>query len=193
LTCHGSNRTINDIRRIVDSSEHISLGDIIEKKIKTTNEWTLLPNRGTHSALAPATYSGNFISYTKFPELFGKFSKMRKILRQLKEMKQIFNYSFKAIKDEIVPLLLSKIANYLIDLGKEGVSRVISVLHTHKISLMLFKENLFDLQTNDSITQKYEKLNPSIKSLLTKKLNEEFKTSIVAKKNKSKKLNFYFS
>ncbi len=115
---------------------------------------------------------------------------MRKILRQLKEMKQIFNFSFQAIKEEIVPLLLSKITNYLIDLGKEGVEKVFSVLHIHKMSLMLFKENLFDLQYNESITHKYEKLNPSIKSLLTKKLNEEFKTSIVNKKKKGKDYNF---
>jgi hypothetical protein len=175
---------------MVESSEHISLGDVIERKIKRTNEWSLLPNRGVHSCLGPATYSGNFISYTKFPDLFGKFSKMKKILRQLKEFKQIFSYNFQAIKEEIVPLVFSKITNYLYDLGKEGVEKVIDVLHTHKMNLMLFKENLFDLQPNEILLKKYEKLNPGIKSYLTKKLNEEFKTSIVRKKKKGKfKLN----
>jgi hypothetical protein len=157
--------------------------------MKRTNEWSLLPNRGIHSSLAPAIFSGNFISYTKFPDLFGKFSKMRKIIRQLKELKQVFNFSFQAIKEEIVPLVFSKITNCLIDLGKEGVEKVLKIMSTYKISLMLFKENLFDLQPNESILKKYEKLNAGIKSLLTKKLNDEFKTSIVKKKKKSKFFN----
>jgi len=109
---------------------------------------------------------------------------MRKIIRQLKELKQIFNFSFQAIKEEIVPLVFSKITNYLIDLGKEGVEKVLNILQTYKISQMVFKENLFDLQPNENILKKYEKLNAGIKSLLTKKLNDEFKTSIVRRKKK---------
>lgn len=112
---------------------------------------------------------------------------MRKIVRQLKEFKQIFNYNFQAIKEEIVPLVFAKITNYLIDLGKEGVEKVIDTLHILKMNVMLFKENLFDLQPNESILKKYEKLHSGIKSYLTKKLNEEFKTSIVKKKRKGMK------
>jgi hypothetical protein len=169
------------------SADNISLGDIIDKKIRQNNEWTLLPNRGIMSCIAPSAYSGNFLSFTKFPELFGKISKMRKNFRQLKEMKSLFpDQSLRTIKDEIVPIIFSKITNYLVNLGKDGVEMVINILTTFKINIQIFKENLFDLNTNELMLKKYEKLNPTIKSWLTKKLNEEFKTSIIKKKIKGK-------
>lgn len=185
LSCYGNNRSVFDLRRMVASSENISLGDIIDRKIRTDSEWTLLPNRGICSAVAPAVYSSNFVPFTKFPELFGKISKIRKVQRQLKEFKAVFpNHSLRTIKDEITPIIFSKVVNYLIDLGKEGVDKVIDVISTFKMSIILFKENLFDLQTNDTMIKKYEKLHATIKSLLTRKLNEEFKTSVVKKKKK---------
>jgi DNA polymerase III delta prime subunit len=185
LSCYGNNRSVYDLRRMVASSENISLGDVIDRKIRTDSEWTLLPNRGMCSAVAPAVFSANFIPFTKFPELFGKVSKIRKVQRQLKEFKSIFpNHSLRTIKDEIAPIIFSKVLNYLIEHGKEGVEKVIDVISTFKMSIILFKENLFDLQTNDTMLKKYEKLHATIKSLLTRKLNEEFKTSIVKKKKK---------
>jgi hypothetical protein len=110
---------------------------------------------------------------------------MRKVTRQLKELKSVFpNISLRTIKEEIAPLVFSKITNYLIDLGKDGVDKVINILHTFKLTVLMFKENLFDLQPNETLLKKYEKLNAGIKTMLTKKLNEEFKTSIVKKKKK---------
>jgi hypothetical protein len=45
------------------------------------------------------------------------------------------------------------------------------------MTLMQFKDSLFDLQSDN--TQKiYNKINPSIKTYFTKKLNEHFKSSI---------------
>ena len=41
----------------------------------------------------------------------------------------------------------------------------------------LFKENLYDLQSKKNQTA-YNKINTSIKTALTKKLNERFKTSL---------------
>ena len=79
------------------SADHISFGDNIDRKISQNMEWSLLPNKGIHSVLAPTQYSANFISFTKFPELMGKIQKMRKVSRQLKELKENFNnYSLPA-------------------------------------------------------------------------------------------------
>lgn len=47
-----------------------------------------------------------------------------------------------------------------------------------------FKENIMDLQTNEKIIHKYEKLNTGIKSAFTRKYNLINKTSIKRKKTK---------
>lgn len=166
------------------SADQISLGDMIDTRIHRNNEWTLLSNKGICSSIAPAILSANVISFTKFPDLFGKISRQRKIFRELKELRSVFpSCSVNAIKEEVGPLIFSIISNSLIDLGKDGIKKVITLLNQYKISLTAFKANLFDIQT-ESMIKKYDKINSSIKSALTRRLNEEFKTSVTKKKTK---------
>ena len=50
------------------SAEHISFADVIDKNIRIKQEWNLLGNRGIHSCVAQAIYSGNFIPFPAFPQ-----------------------------------------------------------------------------------------------------------------------------
>ena len=50
------------------SAEHISFGDVLDRGIRVKQEWNLLGNRGIHSCIAPATYSGNFVAFLAFPQ-----------------------------------------------------------------------------------------------------------------------------
>lgn len=164
------------------SAEHISFGDNIDTKISKNMEWSLLPNKGIHSVLAPSQYSASFIAFTKFPELLGKIQKMRKVNRQLKELKEKFNnYSLRSIKEEITPLLLSLTTESL-SKGKDGIEETTNLFHKYKINTLMFKENILDLQSSGSILNKWEKTPTSIKTQLTKKLNEQNKTTITKKK-----------
>ena len=52
------------------------------------------------------------------------------------------------------------------------------------MSSNLFKENLYDLQTKEN-QDLYNKVNTSIKTSLTKKLNERFKTSLKQHKSRT--------
>jgi replication factor C subunit 1 len=185
LTCYGNNKSKDDLKSLVKTSEHISVGDILEKKIRTQQEWTLLQNKGIHSCLAVGQFSGNFIPFPKFPELMGKFQKARKIKREIKELKYSFpNCSNTSIKEEIAPLILSKISNNLIDFGNDGIENCLEFMRDYKISIEKLKENVTDLQSNDKILTKFEKISPQIRAALTRKYNEAFKTSIVRKKKK---------
>ena len=51
----------------------------------------------------------------------------------------------------------------------------------------MFKENLIDIQPNELLTKRYEKVTPSLKTSLTKKYNECFKTSMIKRKRKDNK------
>jgi hypothetical protein len=170
------------------SAEHISFGDNVETKIAKNMEWSLLPNKGIHSVLAPSQYSANFISFTKFPELLGKIQKMKKVNRQLKELKEKFNsHSLRTIKEEIAPLLLS-ITRSSLEKGKDGIEEVSKLFHRYKINTLLFKENILDLQPSASILNKWEKTPTSIKTQLTKKMNEQNKSNFTKKKKTTGKI-----
>lgn len=54
--------------KIAKSSDHISFGDIIDKRIRTNNQWNLLQDKGIHSSVAVGQYSANFLGFPKFPE-----------------------------------------------------------------------------------------------------------------------------
>jgi len=185
LSCYSKTTTKEDLKNLINSTEHISISDIIDRKIRRQQDWNLLPNMGIHSSVAVANYSGNFLSFAKFPELFGKMQKFKKTKREVKELKYSFpNISSVSIIEEISPLILSAITNCLIDAGKEGVETCLRLMKNYKLSMEKFKENIVDLQPGDKILTKYEKISPQIKAYFTKKYNEAFKTSIVRKKKK---------
>jgi len=172
------NNKIYNLEKLCDITENISFSDVIEKRIKSNNEWILLPNKGIHSVIIPSTLSCSFCSYPKFPEFYSKISKMRKTKRQIKDLKNIFPfYSNYSIKNELSTLLFKIIIEILNEKGKDGIDEIINIFTIYKMTLMQFKDSLFDLQSDN--TQKiYNKINPSIKTYFTKKLNEHFKSSI---------------
>lgn len=76
----------------------------------------------------------------------------------------------------------------MIILNQDAIPQVIELLKSYKFTITLFKENLVELQPNESLTKKYEKVTPSLKTSLTKKYNECFKTTAIKrKKNKEEK------
>jgi replication factor C subunit 1 len=58
----------DDINILVKMTEHISVSDLLEKKIRSQQEWNLLQNKGFHSCLAVGTLLKGSIGYPKFPE-----------------------------------------------------------------------------------------------------------------------------
>ena len=130
LGCYNSQSSgIIELQSLVKSTEHISVGDLLEKKIRSQQEWTLLQNKGIHSCLAVGQFSGNFIPFPKFPEMMGKFQKAKKVKREIKELKYSFpGCSNNSIREEIVPLILSRISNNLIDFGHDGIENCLQFM-----------------------------------------------------------------
>jgi hypothetical protein len=115
----------------------------------------------------------------------GKFQRIRKVKRELKELKVCFSsLSLKAIKEEAVPLILANITHYLNEDGQESLEQCIALLNHYHITNEKFKEHILDLQSKETITKKFEKLSPGLKGALTRKLNERNKTSVAHKKKK---------
>ena len=166
------------LSKIIEGLDNFSLGDVIENKMKSQMEWSLLPNKGIHSTVIPSNIFSSFLSFPKFPESYNKISRMIKINRELKELKKIFNnYSLFEIQNIVGPLFFNIITDKLINEGKNGIDDIVDICAHFGMNGNLFKENLVDLQSKENQNM-YNKINNSIKIALTKKLNEKFKTSV---------------
>ncbi len=61
-------RNLQTLEKMCKSSDHVSYSDILDKKIRSNNEWNLLQDKGIHSCVAVGHYSASFLGYPKFPE-----------------------------------------------------------------------------------------------------------------------------
>jgi len=166
------------LSKIIEGLDNFSLGDVIENKMKSQMEWSLLPNKGIHSTVIPSNIFSSFLSFPKFPESYNKISRMIKINRELRELKKIFNnYSLFEIQNIVGPLFFNIITDKLINEGKNGIDDIVDICAHFGMNGTLFKENLVDLQSKENQNM-YNKINNSLKITLTKKLNEKFKTSV---------------
>ena len=173
------------LKKITEGTDFMSFGDVIENRMKSQMEWSLLPDKGVHSTVIPSMIFSSFLSFPKFPEHFNKITKIIKLERELKELKKIFHdYSLFEIKNFAGPLLFNIIIDKLVNEGKDGIDNIVDILVHYRMNSNLFKENLFNLQTKENQTI-YSKINTSIKTSLTKKLNEKFRTSLKPQKTRT--------
>ena len=173
------------LSKIIQGLDHMSVGDVIENRMKSQMDWSLLPDKGVHSTVIPSCIFSSFLSFPKFPESYNKISRMTKIGRELRELKKIFpNYSLFEIKSLVGPLFFNIVVDKLINEGKNGIDNIVDILTSYGMNANMFKENLLDLQSKENQNM-YNKINNSIKTTLTKKLNEKFKTSVKQHKTRT--------
>ena len=173
------------LSKIIQGLDHMSLGDVIEDRMKSQMDWSLLPDKGIHSTVIPSCIFSSYLGFPKFPESYNKISRMIKINRELRELKKIFpNYSLFEIQTIASPLFFNIIIDKLINEGKNGLDDIVNILAFYGMNANMFKESLLDLQSKENQNM-YSKINNSIKTTLTKKLNDRFKTSVKQHKTRT--------
>ena len=176
---------IEELNNLNYLTDLISNSDVIDKKIRTSQNWSLLSDKGILGSISSCYFSRGILPFPKFPELLGKMSSMRKIKREICELKKYFtNCNLNSIKNEICSLFLNIIIDYV---NNDNYDESLNLMKKYKISMDVFKENIIDL-AGEKIKKNFEKIGTRIKSNFTKKYNKNFKTSIIKnKKGKTSK------
>lgn len=124
LTTLGDRKTLDDIERMADAADYISIGDTVNLQLRRNQDWSLLPNLGFASSIAPCLIIEGSSFYPRFPEWLGKNSSQRKAKRLIRELKKVMGHHAQAsrmeIQSEYVKLLLAIILKY-IKRGKDYV------------------------------------------------------------------------
>jgi regulator of sigma D len=148
----------------------MSLGDTIENKMKTQMEWSLLPDKGTHSTVIPSNIFSSYLDFPKFPVSYNKISRIAKINKELSELKKIFpNYSLFEIQNIVGPLFFNIVIDKLVNEGKNGIDKIVDIFASFGMNANLFKENLLDFQSKEN-QNIYNKISRMTK--INKELNE---------------------
>ena len=102
LNSFGRDRnSLRDLEVMADASESISFGDELNRKLRTTMNWSLLPDVGLASSVAPCLLIRGKSFYPGFPQWLGKNSSARKSLRQIRELKAVMGTNAQASRKAI--------------------------------------------------------------------------------------------
>ncbi|XP_017775919.1 PREDICTED: replication factor C subunit 1 [Nicrophorus vespilloides] len=126
------------LERVASAADAISMGDIIDKKIRSTNNWSLLESQAMYSSVLPGHYmSGHFGGQINFPGWLGKNSKRTKFQRLMTElqvhMRTTASASKTAVNLDYIYYLRDSIVKPLQKEGSDGVAKSLEVMQAYNL------------------------------------------------------------
>jgi len=185
LTPYGQSGGLRDIQEAADSADYISLGDCASKTLRSENEWTLLPDVGLFSTVAPTSISARFRIFARFPAWFGKNSSTKKTKRLINELTCAMSGKVNAPKDSIINDIIPFLFSQTVKMLTEGrVKNAVEFLNEYKITINLFKENMVELCERTKQKCSYDEVDTKTKTAFTRTYRKLHPDIIVKKKKK---------
>ncbi|XP_018567232.1 replication factor C subunit 1 [Anoplophora glabripennis] len=165
------------MKRASLAADAISVGDIIDSRIRSGNNWALLETQAIFSSVLPGFYmSGNVTSRINFPGWLGKNSSANKHKRMLCELHAHTRTSTSgnrmALKlDYLVPLrnaVITPLRKY----GTDGVHQAIEVMKSYNL-LREDLNNLIELCQWKNLKNPFNDIDAKVKSAFTRIYNKE--------------------
>ncbi|XP_063977765.1 replication factor C subunit 1 [Diachasmimorpha longicaudata] len=132
--------------RVAASADSLSLGDQVERAIRSQMAWSLLPTQACYSSVIPGTLmSGHITGQINFPTWLGRNSRRNKFDRLLQEItahtRLVTGASKEAINMDYLKSMRDAITRPLVVEGAEGVEDSLKIMnHYH-----LLREDLDSL------------------------------------------------
>ncbi|KAK3923688.1 Replication factor C subunit 1 [Frankliniella fusca] len=127
------------LHHLARAATSISYGDLIEKTIRSKNNWSLLPVQSIFSSVVPGDWmEGHLAGQIQFPSWLGKNSRGVKMNRMLQELQVHMRLSISGGKqavnlDYIEPILKSVITPLVVE-GAQGVPKTMQAMQDYFIT-----------------------------------------------------------
>ncbi|XP_014813288.1 PREDICTED: replication factor C subunit 1 isoform X2 [Calidris pugnax] len=159
------------------AADSICDGDIVDKQIRSKQNWNLLPTQAIYASVLPGELMRGYMSqFPVFPSWLGKFSSTGKHDRIIQELAMHMSLRTQTCKRtvnmEYLPYLRDAIVQPLKDLGAEGVQEAITFMDSY----CLMKEdieNIMEISTWGGKPSPFSKLDPKVKAAFTRAYNKE--------------------
>jgi len=165
------------MKRVALAADALSLGDLVERKIRSSQAWSLLPTQAVFSSVLPGEYmEGSLSSAINFPGWLGKTSKSNKRKRLAQEIQDhtriVTSGSRLAIRLDYAPFLIQRIVSPLKDKGLDGVPEALDVIKEYRL-LRDDIDALLELTTWPMMNNPWSSVDSKVKAALTRAYNKE--------------------
>ena len=165
------------LKRVAQTADSLSLGDLVEKRIRSNQAWSLLPTQAVFSSVLPGEYmSGSLAGAANFPGWLGKNSKSNKRKRLAQEVHDhtriATSGSRLSVRLDYAPFLVQAIVKPLKDKGVEGVPEALEVIKEYRL-LREDIDALLELSTWPKMKNPWESVESKVKAALTRAYNKE--------------------
>nr|CAG31651.1 hypothetical protein RCJMB04_9c6 [Gallus gallus] len=159
------------------AADSICDGDLVDKQIRTKQNWNLLPTQAIYSSVLPGELiRGYMAQFPVFPNWLGKFSSTGKHERIIQELAMHMSLRTQACKRTVNMEYLSHLRDALIqplkDFGADGVQNAIAFMDSY----CLMKEdieNIMEISMWGGKPSPFSKLDPKVKAAFTRAYNKE--------------------
>ncbi|XP_052636183.1 replication factor C subunit 1 isoform X3 [Harpia harpyja] len=159
------------------AADSICDGDIVDKQIRSKQNWNLLPTQAIYASVLPGELMRGYMSqFPVFPSWLGKFSSTGKHDRIIQELAMHMSLRTQTCKRtvnmEYLPYLRDAVVQPLKDFGADGVQEAITFMDSY----CLMKEdieNIMEVSTWGGKPSPFSKLDPKVKAAFTRAYNKE--------------------
>ncbi|NWS19000.1 RFC1 factor, partial [Pachyramphus minor] len=159
------------------AADSICDGDIVDKQIRSKQNWNLLPTQAIYASVLPGELMRGYMSqFPVFPSWLGKFSSTGKHDRIIQELAMHMSLRTQACKRTVNMEYLSCLRDALVkplkDLGADGVQQAIAFMDSY----CLMKEdieNIMEISTWGGKPSSFSKLDSKVKAAFTRAYNKE--------------------
>ncbi|XP_065212559.1 replication factor C subunit 1 [Planococcus citri] len=158
------------------AADCISIGDLVDKEIRSSSAWSLLPTQAIFASYAPGEILEGYCSgQIAFPSWLGKNSKTNKIDRLLQEIQIHTRLKISASKEsvnlEYASFLRNHILQPLVKDGSDGAKTALERLHEYDL-LREDLESLSEICSWTSSADPLSKIDSKVKSAFTRLYNK---------------------
>ncbi|KAK7872824.1 hypothetical protein R5R35_006700 [Gryllus longicercus] len=162
---------------IAATAESISVGDVVEKTIRSRGAWSLLPTQAMFSSVIPGDLMEGYMrGQINFPSWLGKNSRTGKLDRLLQELhvhtRLSISGSKQALNLEYLPHIRDAILRPLTAEGSVGVPETLNVLQTYNL-LREDLESILELTAWPNQKDPMSGIESKVKAALTRAYNKE--------------------
>ncbi|KAM6345896.1 replication factor C subunit 1 [Podargus strigoides] len=159
------------------AADSICDGDIVDKQIRSKQNWNLLPTQAIYASVLPGELMRGYMSqFPVFPSWLGKFSSTGKHDRIIQELAMHMSLRTQTCKRtvnmEYLPYLRDALVKPLTDFGADGVQEAITFMDSY----CLMKEdieNIMEISMWGGKPSPFSKLDPKVKAAFTRAYNKE--------------------
>uniref|UniRef100_A0A3Q3W5I5 Replication factor C subunit 1 n=1 Tax=Mola mola TaxID=94237 RepID=A0A3Q3W5I5_MOLML len=159
------------------AADSIADGDLVDRRIRSTQNWSLLPTQAIYASVLPGELMRGYMSqFPSFPSWLGKYSSTSKHSRIVQELASHMSLktmsSRQAVNLDYLHYLRQVLLSPLQRHGTEGASKAVQILDDYQ----LIKEDvdsIMEISVWGSQPDPYSKLDSKVKAAFTRAYNKD--------------------